>query len=152
MADGLMWSLCPDYGDDMTEAEFMALYGRDDCLVLGGFVDGELGGFLVIWPYRRVTRCAEIGLCAFRKFFSVAPRLCIGGLLWAFEHLDMVAMVGHVPAPSRHVLAMLEQVGFGRRALIPDLLWFARKERFVSGWLVMADRVSVETAKSLLEV
>jgi hypothetical protein len=152
MADGLMWTLCPEYGDDMSKAEFLRLYRRDDCLVLGGFIEGELAGFMVTWPYRRITQCAEIGLCAFRKWFGMAPRLCVGALIWAFDHLDMVSMVGHVPAPNRHVLAMLEQVGFGKRCKIPGLLWYARKNGFVDGWLVMADRVGVETAKSILEV
>ena len=149
--DGLLWPFFPELGSKMDVDTFCALYSRPDLLLLGGFIDGDLAGVLSLCPYRPATRVGEIGLCAFRKSFSDAPRLCVGALLWCFDRLDLAALVGHVPATSHHVMWMLDRVGFRRVVRLPDLMWLDRRGRFVDGWVVVAERKNVEDASTIME-
>lgn len=141
-ADDLFWCLTPDRAHWGRE-EWLEMYSRDYVLVLAGYVDGKLAGFATLFPYRMATQCGEVGLCAFRGHFREAAPLCRAALLWVYSHIDVVTLIGHVPVPNRHILRMLEQVGFGRQCLIPKLMWYERKQKFVDGWLVMASKDSV---------
>lgn len=147
--EDLFWCLTPEKAHWSREA-WLKAYTDPRVLVLAGYVGGELAGFMTVWPYRPVTRCAEVGLCAFRRHFRQAARLCAGALVWAFDNLDARTLLGHVPAPNRHILRMLDAVGFSRLCLIPGLTFYERKGTFVDGWLVGADRASVEKAQEKL--
>lgn len=146
-AENLFWCLTPDrmhWGKDAWLKTYMA----DGVMVLAGYIDGELAGFMTVFPYRfhAATLCAEIGLCSFRDYVRQAVPLCLGALTWAFGHLDVKTLVGHVPDCNHHVMRMLEAVGFRKQCLLPGLIWYDRKARFVDGWFVTADRLSVTSA------
>jgi RimJ/RimL family protein N-acetyltransferase len=147
-ADDLFWCLTPDRAH-WERDEWLAMYDRDHVLVLAGYVDGRLAGFATLFPYRLATQVGEIGLCAFRGHFHEAAPLCREALLWVFSNIDVVTLVGHVPAPNHHILRMLERVGFGRQCLIPKLMWYERKHDFVDGWLVMASKDSVQKSAEM---
>jgi hypothetical protein len=109
----------------------------------GGFIDGELAGVACIWPfdgsYR--TRCAEISVTAFRKYFDQAARLARGCLLEMLNtHKDkLCSFIGRVPVPNRHVLNMLGSLGFERKLRIPKLFWYTKAQKHVDGWIVFAE-------------
>lgn len=147
-AEGLHWAVTPDRAS-WQKRQWLDAYMADGVLVLAGYIDGRLAGFMTVFPYRfhAATLCAEIGLCAFRDYARQAVPLCLGALEWAFDHLDVKTLVGHVPGCNHHVLRMLEAVGFHRECLLPGLLWHDRKARFVDGWLVTADRLSIQSAR-----
>lgn len=117
-----------------------------------GYIDGQLAGIAYLWPFQLSwrTRCAEIGLTAFRPFFRHAARLCREGLLRILEHHKVdgehtiTSFVGRVPAPNRHILNMLGKLGFTKQCKIPDLFWFTKQQKHVDGWLVMAKPMDVK--------
>lgn len=144
-AERTLWALWPEHGDSCTEEDFCTAMGAADVLVLAGHIDGDLAGVLTLRPFcSDRTRCGEVGLIALRKYFSAAAPLCRSALLWCYDNLELSSMAGRVASPNRHVLAMLEQVGFRRAVLLPGLMWYECKQQFVSGWLVTATRASVE--------
>jgi RimJ/RimL family protein N-acetyltransferase len=147
--DDLFWCLMPDLAQCDAE-EFCRIYMSDGILVLVGVLEsGEWGGFMSVWPYRRYdTQVAEIGLCAFREHFPIAAPLCLGALRWALENLDVKTLVGHVPDPNRHVLRMLECVGFSKKCHLDGLMWYGRLNKFVGGWIVSADEQSIKSCEA----
>lgn len=146
-AENLFWCLTPERAH-WEKDDWMRAYMADGVLVLAGYLDGELAGFMTVFPYRfhKATLCAEIGLCSFRAYVKRAVPLCLGALRWAFDNLDVKTLVGHVPDCNHHVMRMLESVGFHRQCLLPGMIWYDRKARFVDGWFVKADRLSVTSA------
>lgn len=137
----LLWSLWPQYPEEWwSQEKFVALTGYAASLVLGVAVDGEPGGFLHLWPYcgSAYTRVGEVGVCAFRSHFRVAPAMCRAAMRWVFEHQDCSCLIGHIPDPNRHALRMLESVGFRKVCRVPGMGYYAKKRSFVDGVLVMA--------------
>lgn len=144
-AENILWAMWPEHGMTCTEEEFCAAMGREDVLVLLGRVDGDAAGVLTLTPFcSDRTRCGEVGLCGRRKYFSMAAMLCRSALLWCYDNLELRSMVGRVPCPNRHILRMLEAVGFSRAAKLEGLVWYERQQKFVDGWLVTATRESIE--------
>lgn len=108
----------------------------------GGYIDGALAGLAYVSPFcgSLRTRCAEIGLTAFRPYFRQAARLARGGLMEIIKHHGetIQSFIGRVPEPNRHILAMLGALGFTKQCKIPQLFWFTKKHKHVDGFLVMA--------------
>ena len=146
-AENLLWAFWPDVDPGDWSCDRMArMLSRPDELVVAGYADGTLAGLMLVWPFSARSNCAEVGLTAFRGFFPVAAGLCRGALLFACDELNPASFVGRVPAPSRHILRMLGQVGFCEIARIPGLCWYTRKQRFVDGVLAMATPDSIRAA------
>ena len=144
-AENILWALWPEHGMTCTEEEFCAAMGREDMLVLLGRIDGDAAGVLTLTPFcSDRTQCGEVGLAARRKYFPAAAPLCRSALMWCFDNMDLRSMVGRVACPNRHILAMLEQVGFSKAVKLEGLMWYERQQKFVDGWLVTATRESVE--------
>lgn len=144
----LLWAAWPEVEPEEWSAELMVnMFTRRDFLVLGGYVDGQLAGAMTLYPDNYRSRVAWIGLTAFRPYFPQAEELCRGALLWALDTQDISAIMGKVAAPNRHIIRMLGLLGFREVVRVPDLMWFARFQKWVAGVLVMATPESIrETA------
>lgn len=140
--DGLLWTLWPQFPDEWwSEEKFTALLSDEKSLVIGAGVDGELGGFLHLWPYEgsSYTRVGEVGVCAFREYFGLADVMCRAAMQKVFAEYECSCLIGHVPVQNRHALRMLERVGFRKVCRVPGMGYFARKDTFADGWLVLAE-------------
>lgn len=147
-AGRLLWAAWPDMGaEEWTADEFCRRLGREEMYVLGGSIDGELAGVMLLWPVAGRTLCAEVGLTAFRGYFREAPALCRGALLHAARELGLASVLGRVAATHRHILRLLGCLGFAELGRVPGLIWLAARERFVDGVLVMATPDSIRNAK-----
>lgn len=145
-AEDLLWTVYPEVDpQEWTLARFLSIHTAP-LHVLAGYIDGEMAGVMLTWPFRESlrSRVAEIGLSAFRRHFAQAVPLCKGALLWAVENLHPTAIIGRVACPSRHILALLSQVGFSKLGKIPGLCWYTRQQKHVDGWLVMATPESIK--------
>lgn len=139
--DRLLWAFWPQYLDDWwTEEKFVSLLSARDSVVVGVEVDGVVGGFLHLWPYcgSEFTKAGEVGVCAFRKYFPLASQMCRVVVRYVFSHFDCSCLIGHIPVHNIHALRMLESVGFTKVCRVPEMGYFARKDRFSDGWLVNA--------------
>lgn len=142
--EDLLWAVKPEVeAREWTEEVFLQLFRRPDVWVLEGSIDGEPAGAMTLRPAEPRSLCGEIGLTAFRPFFRQAVPLCLGALLLACEELAVASFLGRVPAPNRHILAMLDRVGFHELGRVPGLCWHSRKQAFVDGVLVLATPESV---------
>lgn len=140
----LLWAAWPDIAArEWTPEDFCRRLGRPDIYVLGGYIDRELAGVLLLWPVAQRTLCAEIGLTAFRRFFPQARDLCAGALRHACRELGITAILGRVAAPNRHILRMLGGLGFTELGRVPGMIWYAARQKFVDGVLVMATPASI---------
>lgn len=149
----LLWAIWSDVDEDeWTESQFVRFMTRQDTLVLGGYIDGELAGVMTLRPAEPKSQTGFIGLTAFRKFFKQAVPLCMGGLLWACDTQDMVSVLGRVAAPNRHILRLLASLGFKEIGRVPGLTWYTRKQAFVDGVLVLATVDSIRAAAADMEV
>lgn len=149
----LLWAVWSDIDEEeWTENLFVRMLTREDMLVLGGYIDGELAGVMTLRPAEPKSLTGNIGLTAFRKFFRQAVPLCMGGLLWACDTQDMKSVIGRVAAPNRHILRLLESLGFKEIGRVPGLTWYTRKQAFVDGVLVLATVDSIRTAAAGMEV
>lgn len=147
-AERLLWAAWPDVAaGEWTPEDFCRRLGRKDMYVLGGYIDGELAGVLLLWPVAQRTLCAEVGLTAFRRYFGQARELCRGALLHACRQLDLSAIIGRVAAPNRHILRMLGGLGFAELGRVPGMIWYAALQKFVDGVLVMATPSSIINSK-----
>lgn len=148
----LLWAVWSDIDDEeWTESLFVKFLSRDDTLVLGGYIDGELAGVMTMRPAEMKSLTANIGLTAFRKFFKQAVPLCMGALLWACDTQDMKSILGRVAAPNRHILRLLSSLGFKEIGRVPGMTWYTRKQAFVDGVLVLATVESIRAAAAELE-
>lgn len=150
-AEDLLWTVYPEVDPEEWSLERFLRIHTAPMHVLAGYVDGEMAGVMLSWPFRESwrTRVLEIGLTAFRRHFAQAVPLCRGALLWACDHLQPTAVIGRVACPSHHILRLLDSLGFQKLGKIPGLCWFSRKQTHVDGWLVMA---TPESIKATVEV
>lgn len=147
-AERLLWAAWPDVAAaEWTAEEFCRRLGREEMYVLGGCIDGEPAGVLLLWPVSGRTLCAEVGLTAYRRFFPQARELARGALLHACVELSLSAILGRVAAPNRHILRMLGGLGFAELGRVPGMIWYAARERFVDGVLVMATPDSIRNSR-----
>lgn len=143
--EGLLWCLFSEIEpDEWSEELYIKMHNSAGIReTWGGYIDGELAGLAYVMPFCSSprTRCAEIGLTAFRPHFKHAARLARGGLLTILNHHGetIKSLVGRVPAPNRHILNMLDTLGFQRMFKIPELFWYTRLQKHVDGWIVFAD-------------
>ena len=143
-ADGSFWAFWPDVEEEEWTAErFCHFLSRDGLYVLGGYIDGELAGAMLLWPVAPRTLCAEIALTAFKPFYPLATKLCQGALLKVLDELEIASILGRVATPNRHCLRLLGGLGFREVCRVPGLFWYACKRKFVSGALVMATPESI---------
>lgn len=138
-AQDLFWAAWPQL-DDTDRASFVKYVDRPEVLALGGFIKDELAGCLTLQPFGDRTLVAEIGVTAFRPYFSVARPLFLHALGHALNILEPAptAFVGRVARVNRHIIAMLASCGFTEMGRIPGLVWHSRKRIFMEGALVMA--------------
>jgi len=150
-AEDLLWTVYPEVDPEEWSLDKFLRIHTAPLHVLAGYVDGEMAGVMLSWPFRESwkNRVLEIGLTAFRKHFRIATPLCRGALLWACDSLQPTSIIGRVACPSHHILRLLDSVGFSKLGRIPGLCWFTRKQQWVDGWLVMA---TPETIKATVEV
>ena len=156
--EDLLWCLFSEIEpDEWSEDLYIKLHNsasvRD---TWGGYIDGRLAGLAYVWPFRGSyrTRCAEIGLTAFRDYFKEAAPLCRRGLLHAIDHYNstdrvLASLVGCVPAPNRHIVSMLGQIGFVKQCRIPKLFWFTKIQKHVDGWFVSATPESIARVEAV---
>lgn len=151
--EDLLWPLFSEIEpDEWSEELYVRMLGPNSmCETWAGYVDGAMAGIAYLWPFdfSHRTRIAEIGLTAFRDYFGQAARLargCLVEICEAHNRQDrlVASIVGRVPAPNRHILAMLEQLGFSRLCRLPGMFWFTRLQRHVDGWLVQATPESIK--------
>lgn len=149
-AGDIWWAFYHDY-EGMTRQRWLDTARADGVGVIGGYVDGRLGGVMTIQPFRGkvMTQCAEIGVAACREYFSEAEPLSRGAFLWAFERLDCESMVGFIPVSNRHSLRMAPRVGFRELCRVPKMCWYERRQRFEDGVLVCATPESVIKASEV---
>ena len=150
-AEDLLWTVYPEVDPEEWTLERFYSVHKAPLHVLAGYIDGEMAGVMLSWPFRESwgTRVMEIGLTAFRKFFAQAVPLCRGALLWACDSLQPTAVIGRVACPSHHILRLLDSVGFSKLGRVPGLCWFTRKQQVVDGWLVMATPESIRATKEV---
>ena len=79
----------------------------------------------------------EFDFTTFRTAARLAVRMALGGLAWAFAHLDCAAIAGLCPAPNRHAWRLAEACGFHVMGRLPQACWHARKQCHVDGVLVL---------------
>lgn len=138
---GLLWTMWPQYPSAWwSEERFIALLGDEKSAVIGGYVNGQLGGFLHLWPYggSLYTKVGEAGVCAFREYFPYAQEMCKAAMEYVFAHFDCSCLIGHIPVQNIHALKMLEAVGFKKVCRVPQMGYFARKDMFTDGYIVLA--------------
>ena len=143
--EDLLWTVYPEVDPEEWSLERFYSIHQAPLHVLAGYVDGEMAGVMLSWPFRESwkNRVLEIGLTAFRKHFAQAVPLCRGALIWACDHLQPTAIIGRVACPSHHILRLLDAVGFSKLGKVPGLCWYTRKQTHVDGWLVMATPESI---------
>lgn len=143
----LLWSMYPDVPASMwTEPLGVGLLDRNEQLVLAGFYNGKLSGFMTLMPTRLVGRCCEVAFLAFRHAFDIAIDLCKGAIVWTLENQNIDSLVGYIPKPSRHSMRLIGEVGFKCIGEIPGYTWYDRIQKFVPSYVVVADRKSLEEA------
>lgn len=139
--EGLLWAFFPEIDPNEWDNARVAQYlGRQDMLVLGGYIDGELAGFLTLVPLRFRGRAGEIGLLAFRKFFKDALPLVTGAFDWIFRTQDCDALLGFIPVASRQSMRLFSSLSFVSMGRVPNMSWYAKKRRFVDCEIVMLTR------------
>ena len=142
--ENLLWALFSEIDEwQWSEDLYIKMHNSSNVReTWAGYIDGELAGLAYIWPFQGSwrTRCAEIGLTAFRPYFKQAARLARQGLLEILRHhgFTISSLIGRVPAPNRHILNMLGELGFQRKLKLPKLFWYTRQQRHVDGWIVFA--------------
>ncbi len=147
-AERLLWAAWPDMAEaEWTAEEFCRRLGREEMYVLGGYIDDEPAGVLLLWPVAGRSLCAEVGLTAFRRHFRQARELARGALLHASGELSLSAIIGRVAAPNRHILRLLGSLGFAELGRVPGMIWYAAREHFVDGVLVMATPESIHNSR-----
>ena len=144
-AENLFWCLDCEY-QKPDFREWMQKFLRKDVLMVGGFVDGDFAGVLMAHGISQRSRCAEIGVCGFHKYFGEADALARGAMLYLFDNYDCTSALGRIAVPNLHALRMLDAVGFSRVARVKDMFWYERKGKYVDGIIVYADAASVESA------
>lgn len=139
--EGLLWAFFPEIDPNEWDNSRVAQYlSRKDMLILGGYIDGELAGFLTLVPLRFRGRAGEIGLLAFRKFFKDALPLATGAFDWVFRTQDCDALLGFIPVASRQSMRLFSLLGFVPMGRVPNMSWYAKKRRFVDCEIVMLTR------------
>ena len=143
--ENLLWAFFPEFEpEELSEAAALAILGRQEALVLGGYVDGALAGILTLSPLRYRSRAGEVGVLAFRKYFGDALPLCVGALEWVFRTQAVDALVGYIPVASRQSLRLYTLLGFERLGRIPGMYWYTRKQKFLGAEVVVLTRETVE--------
>lgn len=143
--EDLLWALFSEIEpDEWSEDLYIKMHNSSQAReTWAGYIDGQMAGIAYLWPFQGAwrTRCAELGLTAFRPFFKSAARLARGALLEIMHHHDYAirSFIGRVPCPNRHILNMLDSLGFQRKFKIPELFWYTRSQKHVDGWIVFAD-------------
>lgn len=145
LMEDLLWAAWPDMDPaEWNEDTFCQWLSTPSILVIGGYAANELAGVMTLWPVTRQTLCAEIGVTAFRDYFSIARELCYGALLHGFELTGASSYLGRIVSGHRHILRMFASLGFYELGKVPGLMWHARKKQFVDGVLVCGTPESIK--------
>ena len=151
--EGLLWAAYPEIdAEEWSEEGYIRMMARDDVLCLAGYIDNEIGGVMTLYPAVSKTRTAVIGLTAFRDYFRQAVPLCMGALLWACATQDIESILGRVAAPNRHILRLLNSLGFEEKLRVPGMTWYTKKQKFVDGVIVMATPDTIREAAKTVTV
>ncbi len=83
----------------------------------------------------------------FRAHFSEAVAMSQGALRFIFSHDECHSLLGICAKSNRHAWQLAQKAGFSTIGSVPKACYFAKKERFEDGILVMA---SAGTEKHLI--
>lgn len=97
----------------------------------------------------RLGKIWEFDFTAFRESAHLAPLMARQAFAWFFEQQDCAGIVGLCPAPNRHAWRLAKVAGFNILGRLPQACFYARKQRYVDGVLVLCTRQSLASAASL---
>jgi len=147
----IAWAYAYHTPADEVDIEAMVeYYNTEIVLPFGLYVDGKLAGFTEALPYTIQSRAIEVNPCLWREYFQLGKDLFIGGSLFILEQLDGSCCVGKTPVVNRHMINLLDSIGYQRIGYIPEACWFARKQKFVDCVVSVARRQSLLRAKKQL--
>lgn len=130
-------------------AYWLALTARRDGVVLLRCED-DAGRILGCGLFtRQPCRVWQFDFTAFRAGFPVAVTQARGGFQWAFDHLDCTSIMGVCPLPNRHAWKLAEACGFHVLARLPEACFYARKQKYVDGVLVLCTRQSLASGENI---
>ncbi|MCC8049525.1 MAG: hypothetical protein LIP10_02565 [Clostridiales bacterium] len=135
----------------LTDEEVLHIYDNKLVLPFGFYVDNQLAGFAEVSAYNLQSRAIKVSPCLWREYFQLGKDLFIGGSLFCVEKLDGSCCVGKTPVVNRHMINLLDSIGYQRIGYIPEACWFARKRKFAGCVVSIATRQSLLRAKKQLD-
>jgi len=148
----IAWAYAYHTPADEVDIEAMVeYYNTEIVLPFGFYVDGKLAGFTEALPYTIQSRAIEVNPCLWREYFQYGKDLFIGGSLFILEQLDGACCVGKTPVVNRHMINLLDSIGYQRIGYIPEACWYVRKNKFVDCVVSVATRQSLLKARKRLE-
>lgn len=145
----MAWAYAYHTPADEVDIEAMVeYYNTEIVLPFGLYVDGKLAGFSEALPCNIQSRAIEVNPCLWREYFQYGKDLFIGGSLFILQQLDGSCCVGKTPVVNRHMINLLDSIGFTRIGYIPEACWYNRKNKFVDCVISVATRQSLLRAKS----
>lgn len=97
----------------------------------------------------RLGKIWQFDFTAFRESAHLAPLMARQAFAWIFEQQDCAGILGLCPAPNRHAWRLAKAAGFSILGRLPEACFYARKQRYVDGVLVLCTRRSLASAASL---
>ncbi|WP_165071124.1 hypothetical protein [Desulfovibrio sp. ZJ200] len=91
----------------------------------------------------------QFDFTAFRESAHLAPLMARQAFAWIFDRQDCAGIMGLCPAPNRHAWRLAEAVGFNVLGRLPKACFYARKQNYVDGVLVLCTPRSLASATSL---
>lgn len=144
----IAWAYAYHTPADEVDIEAMVeYYNTEIVLPFGFYVDGNLAGFCEALPCTIQSRAIEVNPCLWREYFQLGKDLFIGGSLFILEQLDGSCCVGKTPVVNRHMINLLDSIGYQRIGYIPEACWYVRKNKFVDCVVSVATRQSLLKAR-----
>lgn len=137
--------------DEVDIDEIVKYYNTEIVLPFGFYVDGKLAGFSEVLPYNIQSRAIEVNPCLWREYFRYGKDLFIGGSLFVLEQLNGSCCVGKTPVVNRHMINLLDSIGYQRIGCIPEACWYNRRNKFVNCVISVATRQSLLKAQNKLK-
>jgi len=137
--------------DDLTDEEVLRIYDNRLLLPFGFYVDNQLAGFAEVSGYNLQSRAIKVSPCLWREYFHLGKELFIGGSLFCLDNLDGACCVGKTPVVNRHMINLLDSIGYQRIGYILEACWYERKQKFVDCVVSVATRQSLSKARNRLQ-
>lgn len=128
-----------EYGSPESNGiQFVRRHVSEASYFLAGFVDEAFAGFMTLRPWSSSSRCAYIGVAAFRRWYDQAVPLSQNAFAYCYEHLNVSSMIAHVVRTNFHVMRLCRACGFARIGSAPGMYYDAEHDRYESGHILLS--------------